>query len=468
MKKIYSFILILIVWTTSNGQESIELSDAVQYTDGIGAIDVYNICTLSPEKIIAAYYKGGSWDGRLKVGTVQNGNTIELGEPFIFTPNDVHTIRLTPLSNNKFFIIYSNNSGFYAMAGKVINGDEILLGNQFTIENTTVHDNSLTTIFGDTAIVAYHDGNQGVSRILETDESLAVSASSNYFFTGTTFHNSASISVERLSNSTFVIAYGDAVGSDGNVRIGTIDQNNDINFGDVSEFSSVQAFTIGVIALQEDKFAIAFKDEYNEFRGALIIGNLDTSNQITYSNKYIFHEDVTIQVSASKLSTNELIIAYTKFVSGPYNYAIRAQINANNVIFSESVLFNENALNGDVTPLTTLIDQKFVVQYVDFDTNYGYLRIGDANQPLSVNSNEDKPIYLIYTDSFNKRLIIETSWSGQVYDVELFDITGRRVHKSNYKNEKFISINLIKFKSGVYIVRLKDGKNTIVKRILVK
>ena len=468
MKKIYLLILILIVWNTNYGQNPIELSEPSQFTDWIGFIDGYNVCSLSPEKIIIAYSKGNSWDGRLKVGVIQNDNTIEYGEVSIFSQEGGLYIELAALSDNKFFLMYKENVNLFVRAGKVINGNQIILGNAIQIDPTQqIGDISITTLHGDTAIIAYHDSDQGVCRVLETDESLDITIGSDYYFTNTTFSNSESLSIDALSDSSFVVAYNHWFG---NVKIGTINNSNQIAFSPFTEFNNDDSYNIDVVGLQENKFAIAFMDENNVYKGTLVIGTKNSNNQVTYSNKYVFNEESTFAISALKLNANEVVIGYTKSdpIIGLSGHLFSSHINDNDVQFSEPVIFNENGINGGVTPLTHLVDQKFIVQYADYDNFPGYVRIGEADHFLDTTTNEYHLDYAIYTNPHKNQLIVETLKTVLAFSLELFDINGRLIHKSEYKTKNYVSIDLNNFQSGVYIVRLKDEKNIITKRILIK
>ncbi len=171
-----------------------------------------------------------------------------------------------------------------------------------------------------------------------------------------------------------------------------------------------------------------------------------------------------------KLNANEIVIGYTKSdpVDGLTGHLFSAHINNNDVQFSEPVLFNENATNGGVTPLTHLVDQKFIVQYADYDNFPGFLRIGEADHLLDTTTNEYHPDYAIYTNPHKNQLIVEALKTNFAFSLELFDINGRLIDKSEYNNKSNASLDLNKFHSGVYIVRLKDEKNIITKRILIK
>ncbi len=468
MKKIYLLILVLLIWNSNYGQDPIELSEPSQFTDAIAFIDGFNLCSLSPEKIIIAYSKGNSWDGRIMVGEIQSDNTIEYGEDSLFSEVSGLDIELAVLSDNKFFLMYKENVDLFVRAGKVINGNQIILGNAIQIDPTQqISDISITTLYGDTAIIAYHDSERGVCRVLETDESLEITIGSDYYFTDFTFSNTESLSIDALSDSSFVLAYNNFFGK---VKIGTINQSNQIAFSSFTEFNTEDTYLIDVVGLQENKFVIAFQDEYNVFRGSLVIGTVNSNNQVTYSNKYVFHEEVAYTISALKLNANEAVIGYTKSdaVNGLTSHLFSAHINNNDVQFSESVLFNENATNGGVTPLTHLVDQKFIVQYADYDNFPGYVRIGEADHFLNTTTNEYHPDYTIYTNPQKNQLIVETLKPGVVFSLELFDIKGRLMHKSEHNTKNNVSIDLNNFQSGVYIVRLKDEKNIITKKILIK
>ncbi len=471
MKNFCVWITVLSITSVIYSQDPIELEDPVLFADWIASTDGYDICSLSSEKVVIAYYKGGTSAVGFKVGNIQN-NSITLENEFVLSPLGPHTILLSPLPNNKFFIVYQNTGGLFVRAGKVINGNEIVLGNEFPIENTP-HFHSLTSINDNTAVVAYHDGNQGVCKVIETDESLSLSLTSAYNFTDTSFYNFESISIDKLTNSSFVIAYGNldsSSGIEGNIRIGSIDQNNQINYGPISQFCNKDVYEIRVMSLQQNKFAVAFKDEDNNDRGVLVTGTINSNDQITYSDEYIFDNDNLGQLSSEMIASIEVIIGYTKFnvTNGMMSYAIRAEIGANSISFSDPVVFNDTTVSDGITPFTKLNDHQFIVQYFNSDTFEGFLRFGETDLVLGSSVNEFNHNYYITNDRTNKVLTIESTLSDLSFNVEMYDLNGRLVYLKEDNRSRIVSIDLGPFQSGMYIIRLDDGKFNFEEKILIE
>ena len=468
MKNKYLLILILIVWTTSYGQDPIELFGPSIFTESVGSIVGYDVCSLSPEKVVTAYDEGGSWDGKLKVGIIQNDNSIEYGDAFTFTEVSLNRLEITAVSDNKFFITYKDNTGLYIRVGKVINDNEIVLSDIYTLDSIQSYSFSLTAISDNTAIIAYHEyeSGKGVCKVLRTNENLEITVGTTNFFTIGSLYNSATISIDALSNSSFVIAHGYFSGY---AIVGSIDQNDEISFGPSNLYNIEDSFYNTVVGLQESKFAIVFQNESNIKNGAIVIGTIDANNQITYSNKYLFNSSQILQSSALKLTANEIVICYTKSdpVDGLAGHLIRAQIFTDNVTFSESMLLHDIAPVEFRTRLAELIDGKFIIQFVDKTAYNGYLSIGEADQLLEINSLENELNYSIYVNPDNSQLVIETSQMDSSFDFELFDINGRLMHKKGDNTDAIFSMDLSQFQSGVYLVRLVDGKHTITKRILL-
>lgn len=464
MKNIIVFILLLNVCKLIYGQNPITLSEPTKFSDYVGSSS-HSICALSSEKFIIAYEEGGIWEGKLRVGIIQSDKTVVFGDVFTFSQNGIQKVEITTLSTTKFFITYRKNGSTYIKAGEIANNDEILFGGEYTFNFNYIYKFSQIAINNNTAIIAYHDYYEdlGQCKVVKIGENLNITFGTANSFSNSSLNTSGSLSIDLLSNSKFVIAYGYSIGK---AVIGTINPDETLTFGDSFNFNLDDTYYIDVVGLDEDSFATVFSDNYQNKKGTIIIGTKNQYDQIVYSNKFFFNDGETGYISAYKSKPNEIIISYNYNNSDYNSNLIRAQIDSNNISFSQSIVHNDDPYDGG-SSLARINNQEFVVIYPVATTVNGYVRLGNTGEVLGMTILGNRSRYLIYPNPVQNNLNIKVSKMFNKLIVRLFDLRGRLVFDKFYYSNN-ISISISDFQSGTYFIQLNNGNEITTKKILIE
>lgn len=88
--------------------------------------------------------------------------------------------------------------------------------------------------------------------------------------------------------------------------------------------------------------------------------------------------------------------------------------------------------------------------------------------PLSVEDNSIKD-FSLYPNPNNGDFNVQfNSTSNEPIELAVFDIRGRQIYQNVYTNNGFFNenIQLNNLQSGVYLIKVKDGKNEITKKFI--
>ena len=120
---------------------------------------------------------------------------------------------------------------------------------------------------------------------------------------------------------------------------------------------------------------------------------------------------------------------------------------------------NEINLEAGVYTLKLRVDQS------GFNLNWMEFLYSDSN--LSTNISESTMPYIsLYPNPFNSSITLKTTLNNKIYDVTLFDISGRIIIVKKDINSTSKKINLYNLTNGSYFLKINTGSGEIVKKII--
>ena len=467
--KTIGILLFTIINSFSFAQDTLYMTQPYLFTEWIGSVDTYSLTTLSSNKFVVAYDEGGFWEGRLRIGNITNDTIINFGDSYTYTTElSFNGVEITKLSSSKFLLTYRTNYNTQILVGEVLDNNQVRMGNSFNLSSEFIYDYSQIAVSENTFIIAYYDPNTdfGKCKLGKINESLGISIDSTYTFTNSTITNNSYISIDTLSNTKFVIAYGYW---DGKAIIGSIDDNDEITFGNSYNFASNESYYIDVIGLNENRFAVVYADDYGTMKGTVILGTTAENKSITYSDKYIFNYNETRGISATRLSDDEIVIAFNNSGDDYYGYLIKTKIEVDNLSFAPKIKHNNSVGINSHNPVSTLNNKRFLVLYPDGDSYYGFVKLCSTVEFDIVNSinHEFSSSYRIYPNPTNGKLFINIDKETKENIVRVYDLQGRLLLENKFDTNK-ISISLIGYPKGTYLIKILNENNQLTRRIIVE
>ena len=120
---------------------------------------------------------------------------------------------------------------------------------------------------------------------------------------------------------------------------------------------------------------------------------------------------------------------------------------------------NEINLEAGVYTLKLRVDQS------GFNLNWMEFLYSDSN--LSTNISESTMPYIsLYPNPFNSSITLKTTLNNKIYNVTLFDISGRIIIVKKDINSTSKKINLSNLTNGSYFLKINTGSGEIVKKII--
>ena len=130
---------------------------------------------------------------------------------------------------------------------------------------------------------------------------------------GTSFHAAAA-----LTDTEFVMVYRDEDnGGYGTAVVGTINDLT-INWGQPVVFYSSPVNFLGITALSESLFVIAFQSGLNPWYGRAIVGNYSSTRELSFEKISTFNEAQTENISITALVDKNFALAYTDVGESSY------------------------------------------------------------------------------------------------------------------------------------------------------
>lgn len=196
--------------------------------------------------------------------------------------------------------------------------------------------------------------------------------SSEYVFNGA---STSDISIARLSETKFVVAYRDSGNADyGMAVVGEV-AGNSITFGSEYLFKGASTYDISVARLSESKFVIAYRDAGNNDYGTAVMGEV-LGSSIAFGWEYVFNSASTYDISVAGLSETKFVVAFQDAGNADYGSAIVGEVTWSSITFGSEDLF-KGASTSDISA-AALSDTRFVVAYRDDETHGSMARLGEV------------------------------------------------------------------------------------------
>jgi hypothetical protein len=228
-----------------------------------------------------------------------------------------------------------------------------------------------------------------------------------------------------------------------------------------------------VVGLRKDKFALVYDDESEgKRRGAVILGTVDTSGTISYSDTYFFDIEKPSGLSAIKLLPWEFVISYNGGWNDWFGYIVRARVAGDSVSFVNRVVFNPEPALSSLSPLARFDGQDFMVTYLNRNTYKGYARLASTIEFGRPSSVEDaiQPSFKIYPNPASDVLHIQLDSrefiSGEI-NLRVMDLNGRTVLSDTFRGTQ-TTLDLSKLQHGLYLLQLGDGRYIDTHKLIVE
>jgi hypothetical protein len=469
MKKLILLGLLISIVFYCGGQDSISLSAPREFVERLST--PFTITSLSTTRFVVAYVDGNSWESKMMIGNIQNDTNVVFGNKKIFnSDNSISKIEISKLTETRFLLTYSTDYATRCRICEVQTDNFIYMGNPIILSYSTIYQIGQTGISENKFLIAYDesDAYDGKCAFGICDNDLNITFDSVYEFTNNYLGNGSYVTIDTLSSSRFVIAYGD---SGGKVVAGTISTDDVITFGSTYQFSGIgnDTYFHNLIGINNDKFAIVYAYYNPSMTGMMTIGSIDQYNQISFIHS-TFNENITQGITATKLSSDKIMIAYVNWGGDNFSYLKTANVGGSYPEFSDGTVFNELVVLNSENPLTSLNSSNFIVSYSDAVNFTGIYRIGSTNGFLhtGIIDNGKENSCLLYPNPATNIVNIELGdVQGDINaQIIVHDISGKRIISKQLNSSK-TSIDIKNLNRGVYIIQVKNGDVLITNRLIV-
>jgi len=466
----FLFIGLLFFECSLWSQDTISLTGQELYADMLSSASSSAVIALTPELFLVAYEDRSSEKGIIKMGRIYNDTVITFEDSVDFVPYlGVEKVGLSRLSPSRFIISFTLDNRIFLRAGEVIDQSLVELGGVHSINSGAVNDFSLVS-FSDNLFISVcgeSESGNGKCTLGTISEDLEVTIDSTYIFATAGFTDTTHISIDTLSETRFVISFGNAKGES---LLASMDESRMLSFEDPAAFATNQIHNLNVLGITERKFALVYNDDVEGVRkGTVILGAVSATGEISYSEKLFFDDKKPSGISVTKLTSYEFIISYNGGWDDWHGYVIRATVLGDTVIFSDNTMFNPEPPSNSLSPLTCLNNRDFLVTYLNRNTFKGYARVGSTNE-----FRDATHVVVIPGPSFSLYPnpawdIVHLQWDGPRGGVAIrvLDLNGRTL-LSREVNTSRITLSLGNYPKGIYLIQLIDGTSSVTKKLLLQ
>ncbi len=451
-------------------QDTISLTGENLYADMLGSASSSAVIALTPELFLVAYEDRSSKKGVLKLGTITNDSVIQFKDSVDFVPYiGVERVNLSRLSPSRFIISFTLEGKIYLRAGEVIDQALIEMGGVHTIKSGLVNDFSMVSFSGNLFLTAYGEADSGEGKCTfgTVNENLELSIDSTYTFVASGFSDTTQISMDTLSKSHFVISYGNGGGAS---ILASMDEARIFSFGAPFSFATNEIHNLNVLGMTGRKFVLVFNDIVEGVsKGVVILGSIDATGKVSYSEKLFFDDKKPSGISVSKLTSYEFIISYNGGWDDWYGYVVRATVLGDTVIFSDNTMFNPEPPSNSLSPITSLNNRDFLVTYLNRNTFKGYVRLGSTNEfkDAVAIENNPAPTFSLYPNP--ARDLVNLQWDNPqgAVSVRILDLNGR-ILISREVRTSHITLHVGNYPKGIYLIQISDGVSIASKKLLLQ
>jgi len=168
------------------------------------------------------------------------------------------------------------------------------------------------------------------------------------------------ISVARLTDTSFIIAYQDTQNSKyGTNNIGIIVEGA-ISWLGETIFNQGATNSISVTALSDSEFVVAYRDEANGNKGTVKIGAISGGSD-AWGQGYIFNDDNTDNIVLATLSDTEFMVAYKDYGDSTYGNSRKGTVSPGSLSWGSEYTFS-SAVTNEIK-ISALTDKRFAVAF---------------------------------------------------------------------------------------------------------
>ena len=139
-------------------------------------------------------------------------------------------------------------------------------------------------------------------------------------------------------------------------------------------------------------------------------------------------------------------------------------------IFNNQIYFNNNAIgtpppNDSRAYFNTTVPGTYRFEWLQVFNNILTIEL-ISNSPTSINESENKNRINLYPNPSSGKFTIELNNStNEQIVVEVFDITGNLILQ-NIHNDNSISLNLFRHPKGIYMVKIQNGQQVFIEKLI--
>ncbi len=486
MRRLLILTLFVFSLLPGYGQDSINSTSPQIFSYSVDRVQPLTIETLSPDKFIIAY--GGTsptQGGYFIFGDISNDTIIKFSPAISFTRSGtISDIQISPLSGSRFLLSYLDDYDLICQAFHYTTGNAISKGNTLILKarhmgywgsSMEFEEYAQTVMSDDRIIIFYHDGNSSYDNCAlgTVDNDLNI-AMDTFCVTHQPEGFTQYMNIDTLSSDKFMLNFLDK-NSHGVCQIGEVDSQNNITYSEPAEYSSEHPKNLQTIVLDENNFILSYTkltDDRFGTIGAMKSGTVDQDNQMTFSNDSYLEYDIN-NFSVFSLDTN-LMISYSKNFDSIYDikYVLSKSVaEGDSVRPTTDVIVNDNPISTDLPKITALSDTKLVCTYYKVYLNSlicGYVELLSTNGFMNTGTVPVKsgPSFSIYPNPAENYVTITKPDDPSEYNVSVADLSGRTVYTTRMKTSP-LTIDTGSLPAGIYLVRLSDGNTSSVKKVII-
>ena len=170
----------------------------------------------------------------------------------------------------------------------------------------------------------------------------------------------------------------------GTVIVGTVDpSDNSISFGTAQVFEDAQInFSAPVWDSDLQRLVIAYNDEGNSRYGTAIVGTINASdNSISFGTAAVFESARSDYINATEVGNSKVVISYQDDGNSSYGTAVVGTINAtnNSISFGTPIVYNSSNTEQPVVTYDSGADKVLFTYQDSGNSNYGTCRVGTVS-----------------------------------------------------------------------------------------
>lgn len=452
-----SFLSLIFCFNVNSQEDSLILSQPFIFTEWVGVINLYRTTSLTSTKFIIAYDKGGTENGKVRVGNIVNDSTIEYGNEFNFSSDiNIHNIEIKALSSTEFIMAYNDSYTLRIKAG-IINGNIITFYSGIIYLYGSCSMYSINSLSPTKFLLSYIDPNnsRGKSAIGLINEN-EITIEESYQFTSYSISNTTYMSMDTLSNSKFIVTWGY---SGGFGVIGSISGSNEITFGDITQFQpqSEGAYYPNVLATNNSEFVISYVNDYTLRIGKILLGSVINNDQIIFGDEFSCTPSHTATISMAKLNSNKFVIGYSLFISQDPSFVNSFKLIDGNVILNNEI-FNDSISGFNVT--CGMDSTNFILAYYNPESFIGYTKVGgmyNFELPSSYENFIEPKICLLPNPS-SHFINISLGTTDEDIFIQIVSLSGQIMYEKKYESLSNIKIDISGLNMGIYLIKINNGE----------